>query len=447
MTFCDIAVIGGGPAGACCASKLADLGFSVTLFDKGRGKRHHIAESLPSSIRVILNSLDIELPPSAVVTRPPQHLVYWGSMQGGSSEGMGREPSLLVWRGIFDEILRVGAVSKGVRLIDSMAYRVAQSPSGYEVFFGEEFKLGCRFLVDASGRTAIVARKYRLRESRFQTLALTAHFRTDETNPPTVVEAIPDGWIWSAPLANGLRDVTVMLEGEASHQEAIDAAPNVCDLVKETPRVGSIRAIDATPYVSSKFCDDNVIFVGDSGSFLDPLSAHGVHKAMDAGMVAAVVVRTVLERPAMERDAVEFFSQRESNIYKVTKERLSRLYRSETRFAARSFWKQRSGSKVLDEPMIPRLPLRSDMKLRSGPGVELVEAPVLEEEFIERRIVLMSPERERAVRYFGEVSLPEVFLHATRSETAAIAARNAPYPFDKAYKAIDWLYSSGYLIE
>jgi len=42
----DVIVIGGGPAGATCATVLADHGRSVLLLEKGRFPRHHIGESL-----------------------------------------------------------------------------------------------------------------------------------------------------------------------------------------------------------------------------------------------------------------------------------------------------------------------------------------------------------------------------------------------------------------
>jgi 2-polyprenyl-6-methoxyphenol hydroxylase-like FAD-dependent oxidoreductase len=45
-THCDVAVIGGGPAGATVAALLAQKGYSVTVFEKDRHPRFHIGESL-----------------------------------------------------------------------------------------------------------------------------------------------------------------------------------------------------------------------------------------------------------------------------------------------------------------------------------------------------------------------------------------------------------------
>src|SRR5690349_6051065 len=50
---CDVAVIGGGPAGSTTAALLAQRGYRVTLFDKDRHPRFHIGESLlPANLRL-----------------------------------------------------------------------------------------------------------------------------------------------------------------------------------------------------------------------------------------------------------------------------------------------------------------------------------------------------------------------------------------------------------
>jgi len=443
---CDVAVIGGGPAGACCAIKLAAIGYRVTLIDKGSGRNQHRGESLPSSIRVVVDALEIELPPSIVVARPPEHLVYWGEMQGESRPAAASETSFLVWRGPFDALLRKTAVARGVRLEHAAVHRQHRSGNGHEVHYGDGESLECRFLVDASGRAGVRARHYRRRETAFRTISQTAHFQTDEAAPPTIVEAIPDGWIWSAPLDNGLRDVTIMLDAYVSHQTALEASTVVRRLVGSSPLVEIVRGIDATPYSASRFCDRRVLLVGDAGSFLDPLSAHGVHKAMDGALIAATVIHTTLERPAMEADAAGFYDAREKAIYKVTMERLARLYAQESRYAAQPFWRKRArGSAAAPSMPDPRSPLRPEMKLRSAEGVEVVDAPVLEGDFIERRAVLVGSDKARPVRFSGAISLPELFQQSCDAENAAAAARASGFRFDEAYRAIDWLYRSGFL--
>ncbi len=54
MDTFDAVVIGGGPAGSVCASRLAAHGRSVIVFERGRHPRFHLGESLlPASVGVL----------------------------------------------------------------------------------------------------------------------------------------------------------------------------------------------------------------------------------------------------------------------------------------------------------------------------------------------------------------------------------------------------------
>ena len=461
----DVAVIGGGPAGASCAMRLQQFGLAVALFEKGEGRRQHVGESLPSSIRVVLESLELTLPDEVVEPRPPEHFVYWGPMSGGGARArQHQETSLLVWRGPFDAFLRATASERGVHIIDAPVGRVRPIEEGHALECGDGETRACRFVVDASGRSGVVAKAYRQRVEGLRTLALTGHFDTFETgeaSPTTIVETFADGWVWSAPLQNGLRDVTVMVDGDAvragyadadadaAYQAAIDRAPHIRSMVESVKRVDPVRGIDATPYGASPFCTRDFLLVGDAASFLDPLSAHGVHKAMDGALVAAAVVRTILEKPSMAEEAARFYDRREQDIFDITRSRLARLYRQEARFADRPFWMKRAVSdEPPPEPAAPRAPLTPTTPLRAGNGVEVVEAPVLENDMIERREVLVGPGLvgiKRPVRYLGTILLPDLFRVAAAAGTAAQAARAVEGAYEPIYAAIDWLYRHGYL--
>jgi hypothetical protein len=333
--------------------------------------------------------------------------------------------------------------------------RAARDRGHFAIELAARPQVAASFLVDASGRAGVLSRGAREREPRFRTLALTAHYRDGETLAPTLVEAVSEGWIWSAPLDNGRRDVTVMLDGSAAAESAealfnavIASSRELRGLLGAAPRAGAVRGTDATPYLCRSTAGPDFAVVGDAASFLDPLAAHGVHKALDGALVAAAVVRTLLERPERVEDVVRFYRERERGIARVTAERLSRLYASERRFAASPFWRKRSsppGTSV-DAPAVrPRSPLRGEMSLGAAAGVRLAEAPVLEDDYVERREVLLAPAQERPVRFLGEVALPDVFREVIAGPTVAAAARRLRLPYERAFAAIDWLYRSGYL--
>jgi flavin-dependent dehydrogenase len=457
----DVAVIGAGPAGSSCALRLAQFGYRVALFDKGDSARQHVGESLPSSIRVVFSTLGLEVPEDAVVARPAEHLVYWGEMAGGgpSSDAPGHESSFLVWREPFDRFLAASAAKAGATVIGAAVRGIHRLDHGFSIDTGRESRTArrARFLVDASGRAGLFERTLRKKEKSFRTLALTSHFQTEEKSPPTLIEAFEDGWVWSAPLRNGLRDVTVMLDAPAArgHRRAlqalfarsIESAPHARRLVEGAPPHGPLRGIDSTPYRSETVCGPDYLLAGDAASFLDPLSGHGVHKAMDGALAAAAVVRTILERPERAQDALAFYSDRERRIAEITSERLRTLYGQESRFSDRAFWRKRSSSHPPppEKPPIARPPLDSNVPLRAARDVAIADAPVLEGDFIERRAVLIAPFQERPVRFLGAVSLPDLFRDVIAAPSASEAASRSPFGFETALAAIAWLYRSGYL--
>jgi flavin-dependent dehydrogenase len=50
----DVIVIGGGPAGTCCASHLARQGFHVLLLEGKQFPREHIGESLLAMSSIVM---------------------------------------------------------------------------------------------------------------------------------------------------------------------------------------------------------------------------------------------------------------------------------------------------------------------------------------------------------------------------------------------------------
>ncbi|MFQ5791942.1 MAG: NAD(P)/FAD-dependent oxidoreductase [Acidobacteriota bacterium] len=475
MESFDVAVVGGGPAGATLSMRLAGYGLPVCLLDKGMKARQHVGETLPASMHSMLQELGLSHRlDEAAARRPPRHWVIWGRKE---RRLVPLDEGCFVWRGPFDRLLLDAARERGVVVrsgvsvirFDRRGSRVdgaSGEPRSTCVHYldgdGNERALLTRLVADASGRSGVLARRFRQREGRFQTVALTGHWSGGEDTEATVIEALPQGWVWSAPLGNGLRDVTLMLDREAVwggphtiYRSALTSAPETIAMLRGASLARTPRAVDATSYTSRRFAGLDFVLLGDAASFLDPLSAHGVHKAMDSAMTAAVVAHTILGRPPVAgEDAVHFYNRRQAALYEVAKERLGELYRQETRWPREVFWtkRQAQGRRVGKAGRLslagPRSPLRPEMRLRPAPGCRLGWAPVLEDNFIERREVVMGPTEPAGVRFWRGACLPDLFRRAVEGErTVAEAARGAAVGFPKAVKALAWLYRSGFLIE
>ena len=100
----DVAVIGGGPAGAAAATLLACWGHSVTVLTKTRSPDVSLAESLPPSIVKPLAAVGLQ-PAIEAGGFYRRNTVWWGEHNGRSESFRSGSRGYQVVRHAFDEVL------------------------------------------------------------------------------------------------------------------------------------------------------------------------------------------------------------------------------------------------------------------------------------------------------------------------------------------------------
>ena len=153
----EICILGGGPAGAVVARRLAELGHDTLLVDRADEDAPARAESLAPSILPILESLQLRAEvEAAAFGREQRALVLWASSAVEQKE-FADAPALLIERTQFDKRLRRAAGRAGVRLMPAAHARAPRRlPSGgwaIPVATPEGATLvTANFLVDARGK-------------------------------------------------------------------------------------------------------------------------------------------------------------------------------------------------------------------------------------------------------------------------------------------------------
>ncbi len=430
-------VAGGGPAGATIAHQLAGFGYRVVLIEKRRFPRHQIGESLTPSILPLLDFLGVRTQvEQAGFLRMAGHSVCWGSSRPRTAHYSSNQR----WRGFqsvradFDLILLNHARQAGVQVMEGQPVRDVRPDGehGVTVRYGSGERIRTAFCVDATGHAGIYARQnLRQRDSLFQTLALTGYWQ-NAANPPgvdfanTLLEAYADGMVWSVPLHTGERNVTLLVDWRHSRAikrvglqrfyiEELRKATYVPGFLADAHLPHPPQVFDASLYTARQFINGRTLLVGDAGLFIDPLSSEGVRKAMASAITGAVVVNTVLQRPAMRSQAAELYEAGQRDTYHSHYQQSARYYAEEGRWPDRPFWQHRclrlepaAGPVAPQQPSTAFSPFDSQpvSHLMVTPAPRIQEQPVIEGSYVELRPAVVTPRYPRGLRFLSGVNVP-----------------------------------------
>ncbi len=306
-------MVGGGIAGAAACLRLADLGhpplwIAPPLADDDKPGEHLAAAARPLLAR--LGALDLL---EAPYHRPAQLLVScWGSdrLQQRSAMQHPEGPPLVLNRPTFERDLAARALGRVRQRIEGPVAAVARCGEGWRIETGGG-PVEAGYLIDASGRKAVVAgsRSTRLRADRLA--ALTCFLARDPANDvavtrTTLIEAQADGW-WYASLLNDMRMALLYFsDGDLLPKQVTRQAQVFPELLAKTRYVGpwldsaGYRA-DAPPKLVSAgttwlapAVGEGWAAVGDAAAAFDPLSSHGMTTALWSALKGAEGVAAAL---------------------------------------------------------------------------------------------------------------------------------------------------------
>jgi flavin-dependent dehydrogenase len=320
----EVVVVGGGPAGASVAIRLARRGVDVCLLDRARFPRAKpCGEFLSPGATPILEELGVrEAVEAAGALRLDRVRIdaHGAVVELDFPSDLGAPPwGYSLSRQALDAILVAAAHASGARVLEEtraeeIALESARAVVAARGPEGEPFAIEGRLVIGAGGRNCPVARamgvQRRDRRARFD---LLAHWsgRPDAGVPTpmgvggTDVEATAcelrvrgDRYVAIAPVEGGRWNVNCVVPRAALRAETdVEALYRRVTGFLGKPPAGPdehVVASDVTAIACTRATADRALLVGDAALFLDPFTGQGIWLALRSAALAATLVPEAL---------------------------------------------------------------------------------------------------------------------------------------------------------
>jgi hypothetical protein len=259
------------------------------------------ADMLPPAARPILARLGVADVLERSVALGPALSLWAGARPETLGHGMGLDaPSISLDRRELGWRLRARAVHCGVDIRALQTGRVAGRAGDWRVTAraaGRAESVRARFLIDATGRPAHLARRLGARLQLGPPLLARTHPLPAGPGPRLVIEATAHGWWYALPLPGG--DGTlgfVSAPGAAVDRPTLVAAPAGPAAMGDGPEgdVAGARAGDGVGWQRwdarmarlTPVAGDGWLAAGDAATAFDPIAAQGLFNALSGGFFA-----------------------------------------------------------------------------------------------------------------------------------------------------------------
>lgn len=405
----DVVVIGAGPAGCTAACRLAQLGHSVALIEKQAFPREHVGESIPRSVLPLLHVIEADQCISeAGFLQTHSSLIRWTTRAGTILRDAEGEPHFQVQRALFDQLLLEHAKRNGVKVFQPAEAHVRLDDEGkwhtQIKRSGQEFV--SPVLLDASGRQVMYGKRKRYSPP---TLAVVGYLKEKIQNKAQVsrVEALDNGWLWCAPLANGFVATAAFIDSKwFKHQNGKSltsvlfeqfAQSHLFQHFLDCPLQSSVRAYDVSVLAAEQTMTQGLIRVGDAALSMDPLSSQGGLMAIASSLQAALLANTLLRYPERRELAERFSEITQFERLQHHLQTLAAFYREKHDETDTSFWRSRADIMPTENL---RAPLSSILnRLAVAEKASLRPAPVLAGDVIVEMMALNHPSLEAPIAF------------------------------------------------
>ncbi|MEM8571999.1 MAG: tryptophan 7-halogenase [Pseudomonadota bacterium] len=360
MSDVDVAIVGAGPAGCAAATTIAAFSHHrVTVIERSAPVQKP-GEMLQPGADALLEYLGIGPSALATIHKPSHSLASaWGSDQRVERPLIGSmgPPAMHVDRIGFEAMLRRRAASCGASFHHGHLARAERQRDHWRLSVRSDeqpIQINARFIIDASGRGARLACQAGASiHTTHRTVAAwrTGSLRSDrdaQLNGSVLVEAVPEGWWYSAAQPGNVIAAALFTDADEMRQARLNRAPGWREALARTTHTKT-RLADLESWGPLQIRPAHVQFIapahgrdwiacGDAAIAVDPLSSMGISLALLTGIHAGRIAAAACSG----QDVGDCGYSREIRRQHLTHiDTLKRFFEAETRWPDAPFWKRR----------------------------------------------------------------------------------------------------------
>lgn len=314
----DVAIVGGGPAGATLAALLAARGIEVTLIERDQFPRDKVCgeflsyDALPIVERLGIMG-DLDRAGASHIT----HCRIAGSRRTYAFDLP--HAARGVSRLLFDDLLFRTALARGATALSG---QTATSIAGQRIELKDQQLLEARVVVGAWGRwgrfDAQLERPF-VSDRAHRSFGFKRHYRGAPDDHSIELHSFGRGYLGVNAVDGGRTNICGLVHAErlSGHKGRWDSFVDRIRL--EHPQIDAMYSkflpaqdgfLTSEPVIfrARSPVERNIVMIGDASGVIDPLTGNGMAMALQSALVAAPFIVRLLatkDRQAVEREYVE----------------------------------------------------------------------------------------------------------------------------------------------